>query len=543
MTSTEYDYIVIGAGSAGCAVAARLSERPELKVLVLEAGGPDAQQEIHVPAAFPHLFKTALDWDYMTVPQPGLNGRREFNPRGKVLGGSSSMNAMIFMRGNPNDYNRWAAMGNQGWAYQDLLPYFRKTQHQERGESAHHGVNGPINVANLRDPNPLSRAFVEAATQAGYAPNDDFNDGEQTGFGLYQVTQKNGLRCSAAGGYLHPALARENLTAITQAHVTELLIEDGRCVGVAYVHEGQARQVRTRREVILCGGSINSPQVLLLSGIGPAEHLRQHGIPVKLDLPGVGQNLQDHMFVPVAYHCTQPVTLADAASPEQGARFQNEQMGLLTSNIGEAGGFIDLGIDGSPEIQFHFGPGWFIHHGAGNPAGHGYTLLPGVVRPHSTGSVTLNSADPFDKALVDPNYYGDPHDMELMKQSVAAAFAIAEQPAFAPYRGERHLPGPDVTTPEALENFIRDYSMTIYHPVGTCKMGHDALAVVDDTLRVHGIAGLRVADASIMPVIINGNSNVPTMVIGEKCAAMILQELDAPGRANNLAVASAAAAV
>ena len=308
------------------------------------------------------------------------------------------------------------------------------------------------------------------------------------------------------------------------------------------MHDGQPQQVRARREVILSGGSINSPQVLLLSGIGPAEHLRQHGIPVKLDLPGVGQNLQDHMFVPVAYHCTQPVTLADATSPEQGARFQNEQMGMLTSNIGEAGGFIDLGIDGSPEIQFHFGPSWFIHHGAGNPAGHGYTLLPGVVRPHSTGSVTLNSADPFDKALVDPNYYGDPHDMELMKQSVAAAFAIAEQPAFAPYRGERYLPGPDVTTPEALENFIRDYTMTIYHPVGTCKMGHDALAVVDDTLRVHGIAGLRVADASIMPIIINGNSNIPTMVIGEKCAAMILQELDAAAMAQDLAMAGVSAA-
>ncbi len=522
---TDYDYIIVGAGLTGCAVAARLSERPDLNVLILEAGGPDSQQEIHIPAAFPHLFKTPFDWDYMTVPQPGLNGRQEFNPRGKVLGGSSSINAMIFMRGNPNDYDRWAELSNEGWAYNDLLPYFRKTQNQERGESEHHGVGGPINTANLRDPNPLSHAFVTAATQAGYAHNDDFNDGDQTGFGLYQVTQKGGMRCSAAVGYLHPALARENLTAITQAHVTELLIEDGWCVGVAYLKDGENQQVRASREVILCGGSINSPQVLMLSGIGSAAQLQQHGIAVKADLPGVGQNLQDHIFVPIAYHCTQPVSLADATTPEQGAKFQSEQMGMLTSNIGEAGGLIDLGLDGSPEIQFHFGPSWFIHHGAGNPEGHGYTLLPGVVRPESIGSVTLASANPLDKALVDPNYYGDPHDMELMKQAVEAGFAIAGQSAFDEYRGEQHLPGPAVTTPEALEHFIRDYTMTIYHPVGTCKMGSDAMAVAGSSLKVNGIAGLRVADASIMSIIINGNSNIPTMVIGEKCADMILQEL------------------
>ncbi len=522
-----YDFIVIGAGSAGCAMAARLTERPGLRVLLLEAGGPDARPEFHIPAAFPHLFKTAADWDYTTVPQAGLNGRQEINPRGKVLGGSSSINAMIYMRGNPRDYDRWVALGNAGWSYQELLPYFRKTQHQQRGESADHGVGGPIYTSDLRDPNPLSHAFVEAAIQAGYAPNDDFNAGEQTGFGLFQVTQKDGMRCSAADGYLRPALDRPNLTVLTQAHVTELLLENGRCVGVAYHHDGAGRQARARREVILSGGAINSPQVLMLSGIGPAAQLERLGIPVKVDLPGVGENLQDHMFVPLAYHCTQPITLAAAESPEQVALFQHEHRGMLTSNLGEAGGFIDLGLDGSPEIQMIFGPLWFIHHGAGNPAGHGYTLLPGVVRPKSRGRVTLASADPFDKAVVDPNYYGDPHDMEIMKQGVAAALAIAGQPALAPYRGDQYLPGPDATTPDALERFIRDQTMTLYHPVGTCKMGSDEMAVVDAALRVRGVAGLRVVDASIMPVIINANCNVPTMVIGEKCADLILQELDA----------------
>lgn len=527
----NYDFIVVGAGSSGCAVAARLSEVETLSVLVLEAGAPDTVQEIHVPAAFPYLFKTAVDWDYTTVVQPGLNGRQEYNPRGKTLGGSSSINAMVFMRGNPNDYDRWSALGNEGWSYKELLPHFKKTQNQERnqadGESEHHGVGGPINTADLRDPNPLSNAFVEAAQQAGYKHNTDFNDGDQLGFGLYQVTQKNGMRCSAAVGYLHPALQRSNLTAITQAHATELIIENARCVGVKYMHEGAVHEVRANKEVILSGGSFNSPHLLMLSGIGPAAHLKQHGIEVKMDLPGVGENLQDHVFVPVAFHCTKPVSLAGAAAPEQAERFQKEQMGLLTSNIGEAGGFVDLGEDGSPEIQFHFGPAWFIHHGAVNPGGDGYTLLPGLVRPKSKGRVTLASSNPTEKPLVDPNYLSDPSDMSVLKKSVAIALDIAKQAAFDEFRGDQYLPAQGVQSDEEVENYIRDYAMTIYHPVGTCKMGvdEDPMAVVNNQLQVRGIAGLRVADASIMPIIINGNTNVPSMVIGEKCAVAILSSL------------------
>jgi len=518
-----HDFIVIGAGSAGCVLAARLSQGGRHTVLLLEAGGPDTHTSIHVPVAFPSLFKSELDWNYETTPQTRAAGRRDYLPRGKVLGGSSSINAMIYQRGHAAIYDGWAAAGNRGWSYADVLPYFKKAEHQERGPSEAHGVGGPLHVADLRDPSPLSLALLEAARESGFQVTDDFHAGAQEGFGLYQVTQKNGMRCSAAVAYLHPAMPRENLEVVTGAHVSRLVFEGARCTGVIYEKDGQQHTALAGREVILSAGSFNSPQILMLSGVGPGAALRALGIPVVKDLPGVGQNLQDHLMCPLSYHATQPITLAAAQSEAELIKFQNEQRGMLTSNVGEAGGFVKLSPSSPvPELQFHFGPAWFIFHGLQNPEGHGFTLLPGLVAPKSRGQVELRSPNPREAPVIDPNVLAEEEDLAVLVEGLKLGRKLLGARAFDPYRGEEHCPGAGAQSDAALSDHARSTVQTIYHPCGTCKMGSDTRAVVDQELRVRGLAGLRVVDASIMPVIVNANTNAPVIMIAEKAADMIL---------------------
>ena len=523
-TRLAADFIIVGAGSAGCALAARLSENGRRQVLLLEAGGPDEHEDLHIPARFSSLLGSDMDWAYRTVPQPGLNGRRDSVPRGKVYGGSSAINSMVYQRGHPANYDRWAALGNAGWSYAEVLPFFRRMQHQQRGASAHHGVGGPLHTSDLRDPNPLSLAFVAAAQQAGLRHNPDFNDGDQEGCGLLQVTQRDGARSSAAA-YLQPAFARPNFRAIPFAHVTALEFTGRRCTGLRFVHADRQQRARARLEVILCGGAINSPQLLLCSGVGPAAQLGGLGIPVVHDLAGVGRNLRDHVEVPLSFHCTQPVTLAAKDTPEQRERYRRERMGLLSSSNAEAGAFVRLdAASEAPELQFHFAPGWFVACGMAPPPGHGFTLHPALVGTHSVGQLRLASADPLAPPLIDPACLSDERDLKVLLAGLRLARRIAAMPAFDAWRGAEYLPGSAVQSGRALCDYIRDTASTIFHPVGTCKMGRDALAVVDARLRLRGLRGLRVADASIMPTIINANTNAACVMIGEKAAAMILED-------------------
>ena len=503
------DYIVIGAGSAGCVVAARLSEDPAARVLLLEAGGPDSRREISIPAAFPTLFKTEIDWAYETEPQPELDGRRMFWPRGKVLGGTSSMNAMIYVRGHPSTYDAWAAAGCAGWGWDDLLPIFRRSER-----------SWP--VERLRDPNRLSEAFVEAAAEVGLPVNDDFNGPRQEGVGLYDVTQRQGRRMSTAAAFLRPALRRPNLTVETGALATRLLFEGDRATGVEYRQDGATRRAGAAAEIVLAGGAINSPQLLLLSGVGPAEALERMGLDVVADLPGVGENLQDHLIGLNAVECREPITLSGAETLGQLARYLLLRRGLLTSNVGEAGGFVRLDPGASaPDLQFHFAPGFFVEHGFDSPPGHGASIAPTLVRPRSVGRLRLVSSDPEVAPAIDPRYLSRREDLETLVEGTRLARRILDAPAFAPFRGAEVFPGAERTSNAELEAHLRRHAQTIYHPVGTCRMGTDERAVVDPELRVRGLGGLRVADASVMPTIPNGNTNAATIAIGERAADLL----------------------
>ena len=517
-----YDYIIVGAGSAGCVLANRLSQDPKTKVLLLEAGGQDTPKEIHMPVAFSKLFKGPCDWAYYTEPEEHLGNRSLYWPRGKVLGGSSSLNAMIYIRGHRSNYDHWREMGNPGWGYSDVLEYFKKSEDQENGASEYHGAGGPLRVSNLRSPNVLSHAFVESAEQAGFGRNPDFNGALQEGFGLYQVTQRDGQRHSAAAAFLAPAKHRPNLKVRTDVQAFDILFEGRRAALVSFQQGNGSAQERAEREIILCAGAVGSPQLLMLSGVGPADHLRSLDIPVLCDLPGVGANLQDHPAVPVAFECNQPISLAGAETVTNLLRYLSFKTGPLTSNVGEAGGFVKTSpsLD-APDLQYHFAPGYFIEHGFQTIKEHAFTFGPTLLQPHSRGRLALRSSNPLDAPSIRANYFADSRDMQRMLEGVKLARSLAATGPLGKYVKRELLPGPAAKEDAAVRAHIGRYAETLYHPVGTCKMGTDAAAVVDSELRVRGVEGLRVVDASVMPTIPGGNTNAPTIMIAEKAADLI----------------------
>ena len=522
-----YDYIIIGAGSAGCVLANRLSEDPTLRVLLLEAGPRDWHPFIHMPAGLAKLVgQKGINWNYDTAPEPQLNQRRLWWPRGKVLGGSSSINAMCYIRGVPRDYDEWAAGGAQGWDWNSALPYFKRAERNSRGGDALHGDSGPLHVSDLRYTNPLSAAFIEAGQQAGFHHNHDFNGAEQTGVGLYQVTQKDGARCSSAVAYLQPARSRPNLEVVTGALVRRILLANGRANGLAYAKDGVETQAQADREVLLSGGAINSPQLLMLSGIGPADHLAAHGIDVALDAPQVGQNLQDHLDICTLQHSTQRITY-DRASELKTAfdYFLRGHKGPGSSNIAEAGGFLRsaLAPDERADMQLHFVPAMLDDHGRNRLQGDGYTLHACFLRPRSRGRITLNSADPRMDARIEANYLSDAEgfDLKMMLECAKLSRELFAQRAFDPYRGAPIHPARNDLSDSEMIDFIRAKAESVYHPIGTCRMGNDEDSVVDTQLRVRGVDGLRVIDASVMPSLIGGNTNAPTIMIAERASDLI----------------------
>lgn len=530
MAERAFDYVVVGAGSAGATLAARLSEDPSVSVCLLEAGPKDTHPAISVPLGLIWLSKDARrNWLLSSTPQDGLDGRKVSVPRGKVLGGSSAINGMIYIRGQAEDYDAWAAQGCSGWAFEDVLPYFKRSEGNRCADAdpAFHGTDGPLTVERLKDPSPMDAVFVDAAADLQIRPNADFNGASQDGVGVYQVTQADGLRMSTGRAFLKDARKRANLTILTEATVRDLDIEGAFVRGVNLAHPVIGlNRVTATREVALCAGAIGSPELLLKSGVGPAAQLKECGIEVKLDLPGVGQNLQDHVdcMVIATTSSTTPYGLSLTALPRlgiEGLRYLTARRGMLASNMVEAGGFVRSAPDmATPDLQFHFIPGRKSHRGRMIEWGHGVSLHTCLLRPKSRGSVTLDAANAKGSPKIDLGLLSDPEDAALLTKGVALARNILRQAPFAPFGLTEILPGAK-TADDALAPFVRENARTVYHPVGTCAMGTGPRAVTDPSLRVHGMANLRVVDASIMPTIVSGNTNAPTIMIAEKAADLM----------------------
>jgi len=527
-----FDFVVVGGGSGGCAVTGRLSEDPKISVAVLEAGGTGDNWVVTTPGALALMVPSKLNnWAFDTVPQAGLNGRTGYQPRGKGLGGSSAINAMVYIRGHRADYDQWASLGNAGWSFADVLPYFKRSEDNADFDGEYHGKGGPLAVNRLRTDNPVQQTFLQAAREAQFRIRDDFNAEDHEGLGIYQVTQRNGERWSAARAYVHPHMAtRANLRVETDAQATRIMFEGKRAVGVEYRQGDATKQIRARREVILSSGAFQTPQLLLLSGVGDSSALARHGIATTHHLPGVGQNLQDHPDFIFAYLSDSPyftgMSFSGIAHQLRGImQYRRERRGPMTSNFAECGGFLktrpDLDI---PDIQLHFGMAMVDDHGRKRRWGRGFSCHVCLLRPKSRGSVSLASADPFAAPAIDPNFLGEADDLEAMVAGYKTTRRLMETPALRALQ-KKDMFTAGIEADDDIRALLRARVDTVYHPVGTARMGTDALAVVDAKLKVQGLEGLRIVDASVMPTLIGGNTNAPTIMIGEKAADMIKAEM------------------